>query len=278
MATFLALSSMVARGHVGLSAIVPALQRLGHEAVSLPTVLLSNHPGHAHRAGMSVEPRTLEAMLAALDANRWLCEVDAVLTGYMPSAAHVRFAVAMIEQVKRRRPDVEIFCDPIIGDATPGLYIPKSAAETLRDELLRKADATSPNAFELGWLTGREVVDIASSVEAARTLGVRTVVVTSVPDGEDHLANVLVTEGRAYACTVDIERRVPNGTGDFLMAAFAAHSLSCGDGAAALAVAVGQTTALVNASLGASELAIVSSAEVWQSAPPAPMTRIEDTA
>src|SRR5688572_27846842 len=66
MARVLALSSQVARGHVGLSAVVPALQRLGHEVWPLPTILLSNHPGHAHAAGLRVDPAALEEMVDAL--------------------------------------------------------------------------------------------------------------------------------------------------------------------------------------------------------------------
>ena len=88
------ISSMVARGHVGLSAIVPVLQGFACETVSLPTVLLSNHPGHARAAGQPVPVKQLEEMVEALDGNGWLRDVDAVLTGYFPTAAHVSFAAS----------------------------------------------------------------------------------------------------------------------------------------------------------------------------------------
>ena len=45
MARLLALSSQVVRGTVGLSAIVPAWQRLGHEVIAVPTVILSRSSG-----------------------------------------------------------------------------------------------------------------------------------------------------------------------------------------------------------------------------------------
>ena len=70
MARVLAISSQVARGHVGLAAIVPALQGLGHEVIALPTVLLSNHPGHGTVAGEQVAPALLRRMLDALDGER----------------------------------------------------------------------------------------------------------------------------------------------------------------------------------------------------------------
>ena len=88
----LAISSEVARGHVGNSAARFALNRLGHQVIALPTVMLSNHPGHSHVAGTRIEPDTLRRMLDALDKNGWLAEVDAVLTGYLPTAEHVAVA------------------------------------------------------------------------------------------------------------------------------------------------------------------------------------------
>ena len=99
MARIMVISSQVARGHVGLSAIVPACQALGHEVIALPTILLSNHPGHPHASGERIAPAALERMLDALDANSWLSDIDAVLTGYLPSAEHVQFAVEAVTRV-----------------------------------------------------------------------------------------------------------------------------------------------------------------------------------
>src|SRR5687768_930784 len=42
----LAISSQVVYGPVGSSAAVPAMRRLGLDVLELPSVLLSNHPGH----------------------------------------------------------------------------------------------------------------------------------------------------------------------------------------------------------------------------------------
>ena len=61
----LALSSQVAFGHVGLSAAVPVLQRLGHSVTALPTVMLSNHPGWPHVAGRRVPVADLDSMIDA---------------------------------------------------------------------------------------------------------------------------------------------------------------------------------------------------------------------
>ena len=130
MARILAISSQVARGTVGLSIIVPALHALGHEVIALPTVILSNHPGHAHSAGQPVAPHTLHKMLDALKANGWLTGINAVLTGYLPSIEHVAFAATAIKSAHAANPRkrVMVLCDPVLGDDPKGLYIDARAA------------------------------------------------------------------------------------------------------------------------------------------------------
>ncbi|MFD2857427.1 bifunctional hydroxymethylpyrimidine kinase/phosphomethylpyrimidine kinase [Seohaeicola zhoushanensis] len=149
----LMLSSWVARGHVGLSAGAPVLQILGHEVTQLPTVLLSNHPGFAQTSGRPVATDQLAGMIDALDANGWLASQDALLTGYLPTPEHVALACHLIARLRRHgRPRVIV--DPVLGDHPKGLYLPGAVADDLRDRLAPQADTLTPNAFELGWLTG----------------------------------------------------------------------------------------------------------------------------
>src|SRR5688572_12887611 len=105
MATVIAVSSFVARGTVGLRAIMPAFDRMGHETIAVPTILLSNHLGHPRAEGAAVAPETLDAAIAGLDANGWLSRVDAVLTGYLPSPEHVRIVEALIVRLRVLRPE-----------------------------------------------------------------------------------------------------------------------------------------------------------------------------
>jgi pyridoxine kinase len=218
MACIIALSSQVARGHVGLSAMVPALAAMGHRVVALPTVLLSNHPGHGRAAGMQVPPKTLSEMADALDAHGWLAESDAVVTGYLPSAGHVEFAVGLIERVRQRRPGTLYVCDPVLGDDPKGIYIDKGAADAVRELLLPCADVAIPNRFELAWLTGLPVDDTAGAVRAARALRVGKLMATSVPAGDRRLANLLVTQDLALRCETALRAGVPHGTGDLMTA------------------------------------------------------------
>src|SRR5260221_14276637 len=92
MARVLAISSQVAFGPVGLTALVPALQAGGHEVLAVPTITLSNHPGHGPPAGFRTTPDDLSAILATLEGLGALENAKAVLTGYFADAAQVEAA------------------------------------------------------------------------------------------------------------------------------------------------------------------------------------------
>jgi hypothetical protein len=85
----LSISSQVVWGPVGNSAAVPALQARGHEVLSLPTITLSNHPGHGQPAGFRTEAQDMARMLATLEGLGALHGLDAVMTGYFASAGQV---------------------------------------------------------------------------------------------------------------------------------------------------------------------------------------------
>lgn len=262
----LAISSQVVRGHVGLSAIVPALQAMQHEVWPLPTVLLSNHPAHAHVAGQRVPVSQLDAMLDALEANGWLGIIDAVLTGYLPSMEHVALAARAIERVRRYRSDATIVVDPVLGDEPKGLYIEETAAAAIRDRLVPLADIVTPNRFELGWLTGRMLAGDPRIPLAASRLGAPCVVVTSAMSGgtarerpteAPSISTILVSGGRATAVTVSRREAVPHGTGDLLSGLLLGHMLSGCELTEALARAVHGVDVVVAGSVGHDELRLV---------------------
>jgi pyridoxine kinase len=257
MARILAISSQVAHGSVGLSVIVPALQTLGHEVMALPTVLLSNHPGHTHVAGTRIAPDTLTAMVEALAANGWLGSVDGVLSGYVPTVEHVAFTAATVQRLRSSRPGLPYLCDPVIGDWPKGIYIDDRAALAIRDQLLPLATMLTPNAFELGWLTGLPVCDVASAKAAIRCLppGLHTVV-TSVPAYAGMLANVFAVGDHVDALQVAKRVGVPHGTGDLLSALVCGRVLTGETFAAAVADAVPEVERVIAARQGLDHLVL----------------------
>lgn len=217
----LAISSQVVWGPVGNSAAVPALQAAGHEVLSLPTILLSNHPGHGLPTGLRMEADVMARMLESLDALGALNGLDGVLTGYFAAPEQV----GIVAQLLKRLAVPQVLVDPVLGDHGR-LYVPDAVAEAIRTELLPRATILTPNSFELGWLSGREVQGPDSAVAAARALRVPEVLATSVPAGEDELTTLLVTEQDIHAVTTPKLARVAHGTGDFLSGLYLAARLA----------------------------------------------------
>ena len=271
MARILAISSFVARGHVGLSAMLPALQRLGHEVIGLPTIVLSNHPGHATYAGAEIETERLRDMLDAIHSNGWLEGIHALITGYLPSADHVRFAAEAASRVGAASPHATYYCDPILGDDPKGLYLDEHAALAIRDELLPLADMAMPNRFELEWLSGRPVRDIATAYDAASELPCRSVLATSIPGDKDDLVNLWTTDGEGIFCPVPRIDKAPHGTGDLFAALFAGFRLHGGLGREHLGRAAAGVAEVLSKTSADGDLQLISTAENWSNPVPLPI-------
>ena len=269
MAKVLSISSQVVYGHIGNSAAAFVLQRMGNDVLAVPTIILSNRPGYEAIAGERTDPQKLDAMLEAVLENGWLADVDAVLTGYVPTAGHAEFCRSWIARIKTLNPNTIYLCDPIIGDEPGGIYIDEAAANAVRDQLLPLTDIVTPNAFELGWLSGRAISDAASAVAAAHALARPAVVVTSAPGGSGMIANILV-EGRKTAATASPRRTVKaHGTGDFFASIFLAHKLKGYTAATALRASVAAIDGVLDRSDGRSELALIETQQQWATANPA---------
>jgi pyridoxine kinase len=248
MTKVLAISSHVVRGHVGLDATVPALQHLGHEVWSLPTVVLASRPGLGRPMKHELPAEALGALLAALEADGCWASLGAVFTGYFPSAKGVLAAAGAIASIKAAAPDLPVLIDPVIGDAGR-LYVARPTAEAIRDALLPLATIATPNLFELAWLTGCDVQHPAA-VACARRLGPPTVVVTSALQTASIVATMLV--GKDQHIEREMRRRadVPNGAGDLFAGLFLGHSLNGRTSEAALDASLADLDRVLAASAG----------------------------
>jgi pyridoxine kinase len=277
MAKVLSISSQVVYGHVGNSMACFVLQRMGHEVLSLPTVLLSSRPGYEALAGDRTDPVKLDAMLEAALTNGWLAEVDAILTGYIPTIGHAAFCERWITRIKALNQDAVYLCDPIIGDEPGGIYIDDAAARAIRGRLVPLADILTPNRFELGWVSSRPIPDTAAAVTAARALARPVVIVTSAPaDAPDRIANILVEEAGTTATVSARETVQAHGTGDFFAANFLAHKLNGLSIREALKAAAAAMTMILAASEGQSELALIKTQASWAGSglPPAALVSL----
>jgi pyridoxine kinase len=248
-ATVLAVSSQVIYGPVGNSAAIPAMQSLGLNVLGLPTVLLSNHPGHGALVRQAVAAGTMEAMLERLADHGWLDSIAGVMTGYFVDEAQVEVAAEAIARLKGASPGLRYLCDPVLGDDGLGLYVPEAVGGAIRARLLPLADVIAPNRFELAWLAGADVTGPASAAKAAHGLA-RSCLATSIPLGEDRIANILVGGDTGWVVETRRRARAPHGTGDLLSGLFLAHVLRGREGGEALALSVGTVEAVIDASRG----------------------------
>ncbi len=263
MANVLVMSSFVARGCVGLRAAGFALQRLGHTVTALPTVVLSNHPGHPRFVATSVTAEKLAEMVSVYGLAGWLDGFDAVLTGYLPTAAHVRVAADAVRALRMACPGCLFCCDPVLGDDPGGLYIDPAAAAAIRDELIPLADIATPNRFELAWLGGAGTSCMADAALAARSLGVETVLATSISTFPGRIATILIDGSAGWSAESDRLADVPHGTGDFLAGLYLGWRLKGLVPVDAFARTVAGVRMAIASSAGRGDLALAATQDDW---------------
>src|SRR6185295_8534497 len=118
----LSIQSSVAYGHVGNSAAVFPLQRLGHEVWPVFTVHFSNHTGYGQwRGPLLAADDIVEVMRGIVDLGV-LGQVDAVLSGYQGGEDVGAVILDAVELVRQRNPEAFYCCDPVLGDVDRGLY------------------------------------------------------------------------------------------------------------------------------------------------------------
>jgi pyridoxine kinase len=248
--TVLSIQSEVVRGHVGNGAARFALQRVGFDVWALPTVLLSNHPGHGKFRGETVAAAHLAELIDGLSAHGWLSRCAGVISGYLGAADQVRVVADAVRRVKAAKPSALYLCDPVFGD-DEGAYARAGVAEAMARDLLPLADILTPNRFELSSLTSRRIETADDAVAAARSLGKAEVVATSVPFPEDRIGTVAVTPGGAWATAAARLDGVPNGSGDLFAALYLAQRLKAAGPKDALVRASSSVDCVLRASVAA---------------------------
>ncbi|RZT13619.1 pyridoxal kinase [Kribbella sp. VKM Ac-2569] len=267
----LSIQSAVAYGHVGNSAAVFPLQRIGVEVLPVYTVNFSNHTGYGAWRGPMISPDDVREVLLGIEDRGVLPQIDVVLSGYQGGEGIADVILETVKRVKAANPAAVYSCDPVMGNAKSGCFVAPAIPVLLRDRVVPAADIITPNQFELGFLTGTEPDTLEStlaSVELVRATGPRTVLVTSVerPDREDGTIEMLaVDDSGAWLVQTPYIPMKANGSGDVTAALFTAHYRRTGD----LAEALARTTSSVFDLLtrthesGERELQLVESQEAY---------------
>jgi len=261
----LSIQSHVAYGHVGNSAAVFALQRIGVEVWPVNTVQFSNHTGYGKPRGQVFDASLIRDVVGGIEARGVLGACDGVLSGYVGSAEIGGAILDAVAAVKRANPAAKYCCDPVIGDVGRGVFVRDGVPEFMKAKAVPAADVITPNQFELEYLAGRAcktLVDLRSAVKAVHALGPRVILVTSLHTQEtpEDAVDLLVADGEA--CFRLRTPRLPqkiNGAGDTIAALFFAHYLRRGRIEEALSDAASAVFGLLSktAAAGTPELALV---------------------
>ena len=267
----LSIQSSVAYGHVGNSAAVFPLQRLGHEVWPVSTVNFSNHTGYGAWRGPMLAADDVRDVITGIEERGVLGQVDAVLSGYQGGEEIGDVILDAVARVKAANPAATYTCDPVMGNAESGCFVHPAIPVLLRERVVPQADLITPNQFELGFLTETDPGDLDStleSVEQARAMGPGTVLVTSVlrPDRPEGTIEMLAVHGDgAWIVQTPQLPMKANGSGDVTAALFTAHRHETGSIAEALGRTVSSVFDLLQNTLdsGERELQLVESQETF---------------
>ncbi len=255
----LSIQSAVAYGHVGNSAAVFPLQRLGVEVWPVNTVQFSNHPGYGSRTGQGFTGQHVRDVVAGIAARGVFGQCRAVLSGYLGDPSVAEAVLDAVRLVRQASPVALYCCDPVIGDAGPGIYVHPGIPALLRERLLPDADIATPNQFELEQLTGQSIATLPNAKQAAGLLrGTMRpgacVLVTSLAVGDTPADSIdlLALDGLgAWRLRTPRLPLAANGTGDTIAALFLLHRLQTGSTPRALAAATSATFGVLRRSLDA---------------------------
>ncbi|MBV9054989.1 MAG: pyridoxal kinase PdxY [Hyphomicrobiales bacterium] len=261
----LSIHSHVSFGHVGNSAAVFAMQRMGVEVWPVNTVSFSNHPGHGGFTGRVVESAEIANVIEGIAKLGALASCDAVLSGYLGAVETGPVLLDAVAAVRKANPGALFCCDPVIGDAGPGFYVRAGLPEFFRERAVPAADVVAPNLFELEYLTGQNVSteqDLLTALARLHRLGPKIILVTSVV-AKGTLApsiDLVASDGRTahFVRTPRLDRDF-NGAGDALAALFLVHYLRTRSVPDALSAATSSIFGIVKrtANAGSRELLLI---------------------
>ena len=271
----LSIQSSVAYGHVGNSAAVFPLQRIGVEVWPVNTVQFSNHTGYGNWRGAVVPIEVIRDILQGIEERGLLPICDGVLSGYLGDAELGQAILEVFDRIKRANPKASYCLDPVMGDVGRGFFVRPGIPEFMRDKALPVATLITPNQFELQFLSGSPVQDFQSTMAAVESLqqqGPSVVLVTSLcrEDGRSDEIEVLAADREsAYVIATPRLPITVNGAGDTTAALFYAHWLRTRSIRIALELTVNTVFAVLEKTArdGAREIQLIEAQEAIENPP-----------
>ena len=260
--------SQLVYGHAGNSAAVPPLRALGLRVAEVPTTLLSNAPFYSTLRGRMLPADWLAELLQGASERGLPERARALVSGYFGTVDNGQVFAQWARRVLADNRQLEYWLDPVIGDTHTGPYVEPALAAVFREQLLPLATVVTPNAFELGRLTGRDALAQDDAIAAARELlqrGPRWVIAHSVQGAPGQLVTLAVSADEVWRWSSEHLPVDVAGTGDVLLALAMAFVLR----GEPMPMAISRAIAGVHAALEATLAAGVEEFDVLSAAPAA---------
>jgi pyridoxine kinase len=260
--------SQLVYGHAGNSAAVPPLRALGLRVAEVPTTLLSNAPFYSTLRGRMLPADWLAELLQGASERGLPERARALVSGYFGTVDNGQVFAQWARRVLADNRQLEYWLDPVIGDTHTGPYVEPALEAVFREQLLPLATVVTPNAFELGRLTGRDALAQDDAIAAARELlqrGPRWVIAHSVQGEPGQLVTLAVSADAVWRWSSEHLPVDVAGTGDVLLALAMAFVLR----GEPMPMAISRAIAGVHAALEATLAAGVEEFDVLSAAPAA---------
>lgn len=216
-------------GHSSLAAALPVLSVLGHQAIPLPTSVLSTQTDGFSDFTLLDLTDNMQAMI-----RHWQhldLKVDALYSGYLASPAQAGIVLEAMRTLVQ--PNHLTVIDPVLGDN--GALYPTMGPEMVAAmrNLVAEADVITPNVTELLALCGLpldrpEDVALKDLVRRVSQAGPRYIAVTSVEGETGETLTTLAYDRTADRFQSDTSARLPvhfPGTGDLFASVLTGHLL-----------------------------------------------------
>ena len=264
----ISVQSQLVYGHAGNSAAVPPLRALGLRVAEIPTTLLSNAPFYTTLRGRILPSDWFADLLLGASERGLPQRARMLVSGYFGSLANGEVFADWLDGLQTHAPQLRYCLDPVIGDTHTGPYVEPALEKVFVERLLPKAWLVTPNAFELGRLTGLPSLAQDEAVVAARTLlarGPQWVLAHSVAGAPGELVTLAVSRDAVWRWVSPYLPVDVAGTGDVLMSLLVGFLLQ-GD---AFETAVGRALAGVHTALESTLADGIEEFDVFAAAPAA---------
>ncbi len=264
----ISVQSQLVYGHAGNSAAVPPLRALGLRVAEIPTTLLSNAPFYSTLRGRILPADWFADLLLGASERGLPQRTKMLVSGYFGSLANGEAFADWLDGMRDAAPQLRYCLDPVIGDTHTGPYVEPALEQVFIERLLPHAWLVTPNAYELGRLSGRDSLAQDDAITAARELlarGPEWVLAHSVAGADGELVTLAVGRTGVWRWATPYLPVDVAGTGDVLMALLVGFLLQGAD----FEMAVGRALSGVHAALEATLAAGYEEFDVLAAAPAA---------